>query len=206
MSWPEPRRIILFAGLLVALGSVLAACNVRPLYGTAPDGSNLQSELAFVDVAPVEGRVGQQVRNDLLFLMHGGAQARDDYVLRLNVSHSRSSIIVRHIGGQPQGGTISVQAAFRLRASGEDETLFSGRVVRHASYERSNQRFANDRAELDAENRAAREVAEEIRMRLAAYFTGDVKVQPRRNPSVSPTFGSLTRFDRPALEQDQDTE
>jgi LPS-assembly lipoprotein len=37
-----------------------------------------------------------------------------------------------------------------------------------ASYDRSNQNFANIRAKLDAENRAAAQAADEVRIRVAA--------------------------------------
>jgi LPS-assembly lipoprotein len=37
-----------------------------------------------------------------------------------------------------------------------------------ASYDRSNQAFANQRARIDAEDRAAQQVADDIQLRLAA--------------------------------------
>lgn len=196
MSLPDMRRAGLVAAVLVAVGVLLAACNARPLYGTATDGTNVRADLAFVDVAPTDGRVGQRVRNDLLFLLHGGGPARDAYIVDLSTTSSTSNIIVRRIGGQPQGATVTVQTRFGVRDSSTDEEVFWGRVARHASYELSNQRFANDRAELDAENRAAREVAEEIRMRLAAFFASDVAAEPQINPRVSPSLDDLTEFER----------
>ncbi len=195
MSSLEATRRALFVALLIGATAALGACNVRPLYGTAPDGSNLRTDLAAVDVAPIEGRVGQKVRNELLLLLNGGAAAAPDYLVDLDVNRRDSSIIVRRVTGQPQGRTVTLNVRFTLREHGGDRPLYGGRVTRHASYERSNQRFANDRAEIDAENRAAREAAEEIRMRLAAYFASDGRVSETESPDIDDELDEITDFD-----------
>ena len=67
--------------LLVA--PVMAGCGnggFRPLYGSAALGGAAASErLAEVAIGPIPGRVGQQVRNELIFhATGGGGQSRGD--------------------------------------------------------------------------------------------------------------------------------
>ncbi len=196
-SFDRLRLSRLAAALMVlAVSAVLAGCNVRPLYGTAPDGSSTRTDLAGINVVPASGRVGQQVRNDLLFQLNGGTPGPTAYQVDLNVNTSSSGIIVRRVGGQPQARNVRVQADFRLRQAGGEDVLFSGRVTRFAAFDRSDQRFANDRAQLDAENRAAREVAEEIRLRLAAFVASGGAVASRSTPVVEPELDNLTEFER----------
>lgn len=180
---PDMMRAGWIAVALAAVGLVVSGCNVRPLYGSAVEQENVVSQLAFVDVAPVKGRVGQQLRNDLLFLLHGAGSPGDGYVVSLDPRTTTSAMIVRRVSGQPRGVTLTLLVGYELRRSSDDAVVMQDRVIRHAAIEWSEQRFANERAEMDAENRAAREAAEEIRMRLAAFFAG----------------GGRQRTDRPGL-------
>ena len=69
------RSLVRGLSLLVAAAPALAACGnggIRPLYGATPSGAGLQERMAQVDVATIPGRVGQRIRNDLIFLSTGG--------------------------------------------------------------------------------------------------------------------------------------
>ena len=70
MWWHRP---LLAALALLALG--LAGCGLQPLYGSTASGSRLAAVMSSVDVAPVPGRVGQRVRNELIFENTGGSEA-----------------------------------------------------------------------------------------------------------------------------------
>ena len=80
MSWRlhgsrdlEPPGVVRGLSLLLAAAPALAACGnggIRPLYGATPSGAGMQERMAQVDVAPIPGRVGQRIRNELIFLSH----------------------------------------------------------------------------------------------------------------------------------------
>ncbi|HKA64672.1 MAG TPA: hypothetical protein VKD00_02965, partial [Methyloceanibacter sp.] len=53
----------------------LAGCGFQPLYGTTAGGSRLGAVMAGVDVTPIPGRVGQRLRNELIFENTGGGAA-----------------------------------------------------------------------------------------------------------------------------------
>ena len=51
------------------------------------------------------------------------------------------------------------------------KVLYQGKAISRAPYNRFQEIFANVRARYDAENRAARTVAESIKTQLAAYLS-----------------------------------
>jgi len=130
----------------------------------------MTTTLANVDVAPIEGRVGQKIRNDLLFLLDGGGEGGNSYVVNLQVNEKYTNVITRKISGLPGGRNVRLVVDYSMKKAGEPEVLTSGRVTRIASMDYFNQRFANDRAMIDAENRLSKEVAADIQLRLAAFL------------------------------------
>ncbi len=104
MSLPEPgkfhaglaARAIALSGLIAA-AAVLSACTARPLYSNAPLSAGSQvgaaAELASIAVKPVSTRYAQQVRNNLIFALSGGAgqPATPAYSLDLGVTERLSS-------------------------------------------------------------------------------------------------------------------
>jgi len=126
--------------------------------------------LADVDVAPIEGRVGQKIRNDLLFYMNGGAPTSGTYIVDLSIREAYTNVITRPVSGLPGGRNIRLITTYSLKKVGEKDHIASGTVVRISSIDYFNQRFANDRATINAEDRAAQETAADIHLRLAAYF------------------------------------
>ena len=70
--------------------------------------------------------------------------------------------------GEPTSQTVTVTAKYVLRKSADDSVIRSRQVTASASFDVSIQEFANVRALRDAEDRAAREAAEQMRGLLAA--------------------------------------
>lgn len=164
------RRMILLAAL-----SGLAGCTVQPLYSSAPGAtiSPAQAALASVDVKPVRSRVGQQVRNELLFLLHGSVEPdrAPAYIAELAISESDSAVFSTPA---PDGVTQLTSQRLTLRATLTLTDASDGTVIARqnrnavASYEETRQQFANRRAKLDAENRAARELAAQLQAAIIA--------------------------------------
>ena len=85
MWWRSPLVAVVALATVSALG--LAGCGFQPLYGsntTTASGARLSEAMAAVDVQPIPGRVGQAVRNELIFANTGGNYAADQrYQLRI---------------------------------------------------------------------------------------------------------------------------
>ncbi|MDX3977773.1 LPS assembly lipoprotein LptE [Shinella sp.] len=153
------------AGL--AIIGALAGCQVRPLYST---GSGTESKLASVSISEATDRVEQKVRNDLIFLFAGGAGEPQNaiYHLEMNVTVRNIGVLIDVADDIPRAGRIVVAADYNLVKTDSGETLASGKRSSVALVDFPVQEFAKLRAVRNAENRAARELAELIRADVAA--------------------------------------
>ena len=168
-------RLMLLAALAGA--TALSACTMQPLYAPTAAGTSVAASLSQVYIDAVEPRLGgevsdrvaQEVRNKLIFGLNGGAgqPAASAYRMKLTVSVGESALGVAPIEAAP-AYSITVAATYEVTsvATGKIVTRATSRGT--ASYDRVNQVFANTRARLDAENRAAGLVADDIRIRLSA--------------------------------------
>jgi LPS-assembly lipoprotein len=174
----EGRRVqrALFCALGIATLGALSACSdgsgFHPLYGTASiGGAATQEKLAAVDVAPIPGRVGQRIRNELIFQATGGglpapAQYRLDIAIRESVISTRVMV-----DGNAGGQIYNIEASYNLVRLSDKAVVAHGKSYGRASFDRVTSIFANVEARQDAENRAAQSVGEELRTRLLAVLS-----------------------------------
>lgn len=154
--------------LLLVMVPLLSAC--QPLYADfARDGNSQTQMLANISVAEVDTRQAQQVRNHLIFLLSGGRQAKNaGYELRLNVTTNNSQLLARSGSAGNSAGRVSLTGSYDLVEIKTGKIVASGSRFTHANYDRTSQSFANERARRNAENRAARSLAEQLRHAVAA--------------------------------------
>lgn len=160
----------------VTFAGLAAACTVQPVYAPTPAHESMPAAaLSSIYIEPVKDRVGQQVRNELIFLLNGGAGQPATAVYKLDLTVSQSStkvlVVLNDLDGEPTASSVKVTGKYRLIRTSDDEEIGSRRASAAASYDLTNQEFANIRAKRDAEDRAAREVAE----RLRALLVTDMK-------------------------------
>jgi len=166
MWWHRP----LLAALAVTAAISLAGCGIQPLYGTTAGGSRLAAAMAGVDITPIPGRVGQRVRNELIFENTGGSgQTGTTYKLDIVIKESLTNELVK-ISGDAKSQVYQLDATFKL-ISNDGRVVLEGKATSRAPYERFETIFSNVRARYDAEDRAARTVAESIKVRIAAYLS-----------------------------------
>lgn len=168
-------RIRLAVVALAIAAPMLAACGdggFRPLYGSQSlGGSNVSEKLAQVDIAPVPGRVGQRIRNELIFQTTGGGTPQPPaYRLEIAIRETISQTLVKPTG-DVGGGVYNLDANFRLIRLADKKVVFNGTSYGRAAFERFDSIFSNVRAREDAENRAAKTVGSELQTRLAAYLS-----------------------------------
>lgn len=168
------RGLVRALSLLLVAGPVLTACGeggLRPLYATSASGVGAEERLAQVDFAPIPGRVGQRIRNELIFQGGGvGAKPPPSHRLEVVVKESVMSTLVA-ISGEAAGQIYLVQASYRLVNLKDGKVVYEGASSARASFERYPSVYSIVRAQEDAENRAARTVADEIKTRLTAYLS-----------------------------------
>ena len=166
------RRIALAS--LVGSLALVSACTVRPLYSSAPltTGSSANAELASIAIKPVKTRYAQQVRNNLIFGFGRGAgePASPLYSLDLSVSEAVESSALVQVGtdeDEPTAGSVTLTASYTLTDAKTGVVITVGKRAITSSFDRPRQEFASYRAQIDAENRAARELAEALQLSIA---------------------------------------
>lgn len=172
------RRRLCLAVLAVAIAAPgLSGCDggFRPLYGSnGLGGAAVSEKMAQVETAPIPGRVGQRIRNELIFQSTGGGNAAPPaYRLEVAIRESTTSTLIRS-DGDAQSRVYSIDASFQLVRLADRAVVLKGNSYGQAAYERFTSIYSNVRAQKDAEDRAAKTVGDELKSRLAAYLSGPV--------------------------------
>lgn len=160
---------------LFALAVLLQACQFQPLYSSdSGTVANSGFALSSLSVAEVDSRVEQQVRNHLIFLLSGGAAPLNPtHEVRIRVSSNSRVLAAKVKSGQSNqigntAGSVELTASYEIYDFASKEVIHRGNRFASAAYDRTSQSFASERAARDAENRAAREVAEQLRFAIAS--------------------------------------
>ena len=165
----------------LALGGLLGGC-FQPLYGEfSTNGSPiLRDQLSAVNVLQIEApkgtdeaRLAVEIRNALLFkLTGGGAEAPPIHRLKISISSTRSAIIVDINTSRPDIEDYGINAAYSLTEIATGKVVVTGQTFARVSYDipGQQQRYARLRGLRDAEDRAAKVIADNIRSRLTSYF------------------------------------
>lgn len=168
-------RGLLLASSLFTI-PLLAGCSggFHPLYGSALiNGSAVNERLAAIDVAPIPGRVGQRIRNELIFQTTGGGEAKTpQYRLNIAIRESVTSMLVA-VDGNAGNQIYGIDASYSLIRLSDKKVVATGSSYGRASFDRVSSIFANVEARQDAENRAAETVGEELRTRLLAVLASN---------------------------------
>jgi LPS-assembly lipoprotein len=188
MWWPSkiPNRrgartaVRLSAAALIA--SLTAGC-FEPLYGerTLAGGPGLRDRLRSVEVSQIpapngttEARLAVEVRNALIFELSGGeGSVANSHRLSLQLATTRQQIIVDIATARPESEVVGINATYTLTELASGRPVVTGSTFARVSFDTPGQaqRFARARGQRDAENRASKVIAENIRTRLASYFS-----------------------------------
>jgi LPS-assembly lipoprotein len=180
MSWCDRRAALRVTRLAVALAAagLVAGC-FQPLYGTPPsaNGESVHDKLAEVQITPIAERQGTPqarlavgMHNALQFDLNGGAPPVSP--THLIVSTTGFTVIVDVTSGRPTAQVSGVTVHYQLVEIATGKVVLKDTASSNVDYDPpgSEQRFAIQRAQRDAEDRAVLLAAEAIRSRLASYF------------------------------------
>jgi LPS-assembly lipoprotein len=167
--------------MALAAASLTAGC-FEPLYGSRPsvNAESVHDRLADIDIAPIPAREGTTgtrlavaMRNALQFDLNGGAgTSAPTHRLLIALGETQTTVMIDITSGRPTAQVDGIRAVYQLIE------IATGKIVlKDTAYTRvdtdapgSQQRFAQQRAQRDAEDRAIQLAAEAIRNRLASYF------------------------------------
>jgi LPS-assembly lipoprotein len=181
MSWSDTKRC---ARVFSALGLAgLAAGCFQPLYAERPTptgNAGIVGQLRAVDVAPIDApggsrlnRVTVNVRNELIYDLTGGSgTVSPTHRLDVKLYATQLQVIVDINTARPDVNNYGIDSTYTLTELATGKVVVRGQTFARVSYNipGQEQRFAGERGLRDAENRAAKEIAENIQSRLASYF------------------------------------
>jgi LPS-assembly lipoprotein len=176
----SPRR--LFRAIAALAIAALAGGCFQPLYGeqSPTGGPVLREQLSAVDILQIaapkgtdEARIAVEIRDALLYdFTGGGYPAPPTHRLKISIASTRVSIIVDVNTSRPDVENYGLNASYTLTEIATGKIVVTGTTFARVSYDipGQEQRFARVRGLRDAELRAAKVIADNIRSRLASYF------------------------------------
>jgi len=174
------RRLIRLATAMTLAG--LAAACFQPLYGerTVTGGSALRDALAAVDIPQIDApkgtalaRIAVETRNELVFDLTGGSGSLPPtHRLTIRLVPIMTTIVLDPVTQRPEFNSFGLDAHYTMTEIGSGKRVIAGSAATRVTYNvpGQQQRFARGRALRDAETRAAKVLADQIRSRLASYF------------------------------------
>ena len=157
-------RRLAFLALLAA-----TACSFRPIY-QGKEARVVVPDLAAIEVGPLYGRQGSFLRNYLLDEFNPKSmQVAAAYRLNVTVREETNTLAIQ-LDNSPTRANLTLGATFVLTRISDGQVLYDSATRRVVSYNVRSDPFATLAAEQDAERRASREVARQIRTILSLYF------------------------------------
>src|SRR5665213_3675429 len=185
MWWLEPRSTVCRLARLaipLALATLLSGC-FEPLYGekTLAGGPGLRTRLGSIAIVPIRApsgspaaRIAVELQNDLQFdFTGGGASAGKTHQLVVTMSTQNQQVIVDITTARSDVQQFGINASYVLTEIATGKQVATGTSTARVSYDNpgQQQRFANARGQRNAENRASKVIADDIRARLISYLT-----------------------------------
>ncbi len=162
----------------------LSACGFRPLYGSFSGAPGTVAAFHAIYVEPVPESVGYELRNTLIDLLDaGGSAAGAQYRLAITYREKTYPVAVQNqtvpVGaGKTINEIITTRYNYRLDVDyrlttpkgdvltkGEEDALGSYNVTASSAGA-----YATEAAKLDAQRRAADEIANRLKLDLAVWF------------------------------------
>lgn len=188
MLWSSRKAtgyVLVFCGLFMLAGCGFRPLNNEPSATSSAAGENIRADLATIHIKPIKDRVGQQLRNLLLSRLNPtGGPAQPLYNLHISLTESVQQLGIKKSSFATRANLLITARYWLTRtprldaggATGEapeklgDGELAKGSVQAISSYDISAYQFTTLTAQRDARRRAVREIADDLRTRIAVYF------------------------------------
>jgi len=162
MSWFKFALALLFPAWL-------AACGFEPMYGRGP-AKDTPADFALIHIEPIKDRVGHMLHNQLRdALTPKGVPAKPRYVLKVTLTETVQDTAIQRTAFAVRANLV-LNASFALHDTTTRGSVFSGSAISTAGYSHQFAEYGTLAGEKDARERAVRDLAEEIRVRLGVYF------------------------------------
>jgi len=155
---------------VVAVGLPLAGC-FQPLYG--PGLGSTSAAIGTFAIEAIGEHLGHQLKSELESQLNNGKPPEKAlYRLAVEPRGSSAGIVADSAASRPQVMSYIVNARYTLNDVTTGKVMTTGNAQVQVSYDRDLQRFATVRALRDAEIRASRQLAEQIKARIMPVIAG----------------------------------
>jgi LPS-assembly lipoprotein len=176
--------------LLCALAAMLSGCGFHPLYAVPErGGGGTRTAMRDIYVAPVPDKLGYALRNQVIDLIDGTArpgEARYRLNLILNKKSEAIGVQSQKVGTLTQTAITRyndwISVEYELTDTKTGAVLTKGVEKGLSSYNVFSSPYATLVSQQDADERTADDLADRIRIALAAYFSQ----QPAQAPNSAP--------------------
>lgn len=172
MSWSR-RHFLVLAGSVTLVG-----CGFQPLYANRSYSRSVPAQFAQIDITRIDGRSGHHLRNYLIDRMSArGGNYKKQYRLDILLNDRKDGLAIRTDEAVTRFN-YRLFSTVRLVRISDQSVLFETGLRATSAFNVVDSEFATLSAERDAEDRAARDLSDEIITRLAIYFQR-VAIQPQ---------------------------
>ncbi|WP_025897351.1 LPS assembly lipoprotein LptE [Sneathiella glossodoripedis] len=160
------RTLALFGILFL-----VAACGFQPLYGRQTENAKVTYALDQTYILPIDGRVGQIVRNHLLDKVSPRSlPSNAAYQLQVRIREEKENLAIDRSNSSNRNN-LTLRANYQLLDSTGKNIVYQGSAQAIASFNIVDSDFANLAAEKNAQKRSAIVLSEEIHRQLSVYFS-----------------------------------
>ena len=165
MSWSKTSALV-FACSIVLLNS----CGFTPLYKHDSDSVGLFNRFAAIDIAPIESRIGQQLRNRLQDKLNPrGKTSEPVYRLIITINETRNDVVILK-DATSTFAKITMRAQYKLESLNKEQILTSGTTVATTGFNITQSEYVNIQAEDGAKSRLAEQIGMNIEKLLALFL------------------------------------
>ena len=155
---------------LISLTLFISGCGFQPLYQHDTASHSILKELSLIRIAPIDDRIGQQLRNFLQDdITPRGKPTDPSYELVVKMNKTRRDLVLLQ-DATSTFAKISLHASYALKNFNTGATLASGHVTAKTGFTITQSEYANIRAEKEAASRASREISYDITRQLALFL------------------------------------
>ena len=155
---------------LISLTLFISGCGFQPLYQHDTASHSILKELSLIRIAPIEDRIGQQLRNFLQDdITPRGKPTNPSYELLVKMNKTRRDLVLLQ-DATSTFAKVRLHAAYTLTNFNTGATLTSGNVTAKTGFTITQSEYANIRAEMEAASRASREISYDITRQLALFL------------------------------------
>jgi LPS-assembly lipoprotein len=162
----------------VALCLFIVSCGFQPLYVQHKSGSwysnksydtSITDEMSQIKISSIKDRFGQQLRNELLDLLTPkGSPKNPKY--RLDAKLAKKNVVQQAMRDDVTATNERIEYIVEYQLYSGNDKLISGNSIAFVSYDILSNPYSTTTAQKKAETDASKIIANDIALRIGAYF------------------------------------